>query len=160
MKKFKFAKGDWALVCDGGKALLLKNIGDEAFFNLSLQASYADTPDRAESRRGAPGRVYESASPARSAIEQPHWRDEAERRFLKELAQVLHDRAVSGEIAHLIVAAPAKALGILRQAFTPAVRRLVGHEIAHDLTKLPIHDIEEHIRLSLEKDQGRTAIEN
>ncbi len=37
MTKLKIHQGDWVLVCDGKKALLLENVGDEKFLNLKTK---------------------------------------------------------------------------------------------------------------------------
>ena len=34
MDKMRIDKGDWLIVCDGRKALILENLGDEMFPNL------------------------------------------------------------------------------------------------------------------------------
>jgi len=40
-----------------------------------------------------------------------------------------------------VIAAP-RALGMLRSAYTPAVRRAIKAEIGRDYVKMPVHDIE------------------
>jgi protein required for attachment to host cells len=37
MQKLKIRQGDWVIVCDGKKALVLVNIGDEKFLNLKTR---------------------------------------------------------------------------------------------------------------------------
>jgi hypothetical protein len=37
MSKLKIEQGDWVVVCDGGKALVLQNIGDGKFLNLKTK---------------------------------------------------------------------------------------------------------------------------
>ncbi len=40
MAKLKIAQGDWVLVCDGSKALVLENDGDDRFPNLQTRNVY------------------------------------------------------------------------------------------------------------------------
>ena len=37
MQKLKIRQGDWVIVCDGKKALILENAGDEKFLNLKTR---------------------------------------------------------------------------------------------------------------------------
>jgi hypothetical protein len=37
MQKVKIRQGDWVIVCDGKKALVLENTGDEKFLNLKTK---------------------------------------------------------------------------------------------------------------------------
>src|SRR3954464_9847594 len=84
MAKMKIGTGDWIVVCDGRKALILDNLGDRMFPNLHTKEvrEQSDLPTQAQGST-APGRVYQSIGEARSAIEQTDWHDESERSFLK-----------------------------------------------------------------------------
>src|SRR6267378_2300339 len=41
MQKLKIRQGDWVIVCDGKKALVLENAGDEKFLNLKTREVFA-----------------------------------------------------------------------------------------------------------------------
>jgi protein required for attachment to host cells len=82
---------------------------------------------------------------ARSTVEQTDWHDEAERAFLKELAKRLDAAAASNETKAIVIVAPPRALGMLRPAYTPALRRKLREEIEHDYVKLPVADIERRL---------------
>jgi protein required for attachment to host cells len=45
----------------------------------------------------------------------------------------------------LIVIAPPRALGVLRQAFSAAVRSAIRAEIDKDYVKMPVYEIEKHL---------------
>ena len=45
----------------------------------------------------------------------------------------------------LIVVAPPRALGVLRQAYTASVRGAVRDEIDKDLVKVPVYEIEKRL---------------
>lgn len=57
-------------------------------------------------------------------MEQVDWHDASERAFLQKLAQRLDDALAGGETNAFIVIAAPRALGMIRPAYTPAVRRL------------------------------------
>ena len=46
MTKMKINTGDWIVVCDGGKALILENLGDRMFPNLHTR-EVIEQPDLA-----------------------------------------------------------------------------------------------------------------
>ena len=58
MPKLEIRQGDWVVVCDGKKALVLENAGDEKFLNLRTREAL-DHPDARTSELGsdAPRRV-------------------------------------------------------------------------------------------------------
>jgi len=62
--------------------------------------------------------------------------------FLEKLVQRLDIALAGGETKAFIVIAAPRALGMLRPAYTPAVRRAIKAEIGKDYVKMPIHEIE------------------
>jgi protein required for attachment to host cells len=75
-------------------------------------------------------------------MEQVDWHDASERAFLQKLALRLDDALSRGETNAFIVIAAPRALGMIRPAYTPAVRRAVKAEIGKDYVKMPIYEIE------------------
>jgi len=146
MTKLKIRRGDWVIVCDGKKALVLENIGDEKFLNLKCREVY-EHPDPKTHEQGtdAPGRAFNSVGTARSAVEQTDWHDQEEHRFLQKLLGHL-DAAVNAHQAKaLIMVAPPRALGVLRQAYSHNLRNALRAEIDKDLVRMPLHEIEKHL---------------
>jgi protein required for attachment to host cells len=82
---------------------------------------------------------------ARSAVEQTDWHDEAERAFLTALASRLHVGLTQGETHALIMIAPPRALGMIRDAYSPAVRKAIRAEVGKDLVKFPVYEIEKQL---------------
>jgi len=146
MSKVKIAQGDWVLVCDGAKALILENAGDEKFLNLKTRKVYeqADQKTR-EQGTDAPGRSINSVDGRRSAMEQTDWHDQAEQRFLQRLAGHLDAAVNSGQTRSLIMVAPPRALGVLRQAYSHNLRSALRAEVDKDLVHLPVYQIEKHL---------------
>jgi protein required for attachment to host cells len=146
MTKLTIRHGDWVVVCDGKKALLLENTGDEKFLNLKTKEVH-EHPDPKTHEQGtdAPGRSFSSVGNNRSAMEQTDWHEQAEQRFLQSLVAHLDVAVNGGKAKNLIVVAPPRALGVLRQAYSHKVRSVLRGEIDKDFVRLPVHEIERHL---------------
>jgi protein required for attachment to host cells len=146
MTKLKIRQGDWVVVCDGKKALVLENVGDEKFLNLKTREVY-DHPDAKTHELGtdAPGRSFSSVGAGRSAVQQTDWHAQEEDKFLHKLAAHLDAAVNAGQAKSLILVAPPRALGVLRQAYSHNLRAAVHVEIDKDLVRLPIYEIEKHL---------------
>ena len=69
-------QGEWVVVCDGAKALVLENAGDEKFPNLKTREVFEqETPMTREQGTDAPGRAINSVE-RRSAMEQTDWHEQ------------------------------------------------------------------------------------
>ncbi|WP_027527205.1 host attachment protein [Bradyrhizobium sp. Ec3.3] len=149
MTKMRIDKGEWIVVCDGRKALILENIGDEMFPNLHTREVH-EQPNPSTSAQGtdAPGTLHTALGGARSSVEQTDWHDEAERAFLKSLAGRLDSAVASGETAALTMVASPRALGMIRADYSDAVRKALHGEVGKDLVKLPIYEIEKQLLAS------------
>src|SRR3989442_4594884 len=136
MSKLKVGQGDWVVVCDGKKALVLENVGDEKFLNLKTREVY-EQPDPKTHELGtdAPGRAFSSVGTARSAVEQTDWHDQEEQRFLHKLTEHLDAAVIGGKAKSVIVVAPPRALGVLRHAYSSHLRGAVCAEIDKDFVK-------------------------
>lgn len=146
MSKLKIRQGDWVIVCDGKKALVLENAGDEKFLNLKTREVF-DQPDLKTSELGtdAPGRSFSSVGHGRSAMQQTDWHAQEEERFLQTLASHLDAAVKAGHAKSIVIVAPPRALGVLRPAYSHDLRKALHTEIDKDLVKLPLHEIEKHL---------------
>jgi protein required for attachment to host cells len=146
MTKIRIGTGDWIVVCDGGKALILENRGDRVFPNLHTREVH-EQPNPSTHAQGsdAPGRVHQSNGGGRSSVEQTDWHDESERSFLKTLAERLDLAITSGETSAVTMVASPRALGMIRSDYSAAVRKALQGEIAKDLIKMPVHEIEKQL---------------
>ena len=146
MNKFKIGAGDWIVVCDGRKALILENVGDATFPNLRTKETYEHrNPSTSEQGSAPPGRSHQSMGHARSAVTQTDWHDEAERSFLNTLADRLNRAVAGGETKRLTMVAAPRALGMIRQAYSPALRNAINLELGKDLVKMPVQEIERQL---------------
>lgn len=146
MLELKIHQGEWVVVCDGAKALVLENIGDAKFPNLKMvevfeQKSVA-THDLGSDK---PGRSHSSMGHGRSSVEQTDWHDQAETAFLLQLVKHLDAAIAAGKTKSLIIAAPPRALGVLRPAYTHRLREALSAEVDKDFVKLPVHLIEKQL---------------
>lgn len=138
--------GEWVVVCDGAKALILENTGDATFPNLkSVEVFEHKNLATHELGTDAPGRSHSSVGHGRSSVEQTDWHDQAERTFLLQLAKHLDASLAAGKAKSFIVVAPPRALGVIRPAYSHALRAAVRAELDKDLVKLPIYEIEKHL---------------
>jgi protein required for attachment to host cells len=143
MPKLSIETGDWVVVCDGSKALILENAGDSVFPDLRTK-EVREQDGLATRQRGSdtPGRVHQSEGRARSSVDQTDWHDQAERIFLEGVVARLFAALKDGETSGLIVVAPPRALGMLRIAYPNAIRAAIKAEVDKDYVKLPLHEIE------------------
>ena len=146
MTELLIRHGEWVVVCDGAKALVLENAGDIRAPNLKTVQVF-EQKDLATHLIGtdAPGRTYNSVGSARSAVEQTDWHDLAERAFLTQLAQRLEEALSSGKTKSLIIVAPPRALGMIRPAYSQVLKGAVRAEVDKDFVKMPVHEIERHL---------------
>ena len=147
MSELKIDNGDWVVVCDGAKALVLENTGTKLHVNLTTKEVY-EQPDPKTHELGTdrPGRAYSSAGGGgRSAVEQTDWHDQEEQKFLAKLAARLDKAVRSGEARALIVVAPPRAIGMLRREFSQHVRHAVKAEVEKDYVKMPVDEIAKHL---------------
>jgi protein required for attachment to host cells len=146
MKKAAIRQGDWVVICDGRKALILENQGDEKYPNLRKKELHEqnEAPAR-DLGTDRPGRVYESVGAGRSAVEQPDLHEEAERVFIANLADHLHAAVAAHSERRLVIVAPPRALGRFRNACSPAVRKSIVAELNKDWVNEPIEKIESRL---------------
>ncbi len=81
----------------------------------------------------------------RSAVDQTDWHDEAERTFLRALVQDVHSAVLAGKVRGVVLVAPPRALGVIRQAWPSAQQAAIKAELPHDYVKLPVHEIEKRL---------------
>ena len=145
MADVKIRKGDWVVVCDGAKAIVLENAGTAFSPKLRAKVTYEqDDPPTRELGTDAPGRAFQSVGATRSAMEQIDWHEQEEERFLSKLADRLGAAVDAGEAKSLILVAPPHALGIIRRSYSHALRRALRAEVEKDFVRTPLPEIEKH----------------
>ena len=145
MAKPLLEKDVWVLVADGGRALVLRNDGDEVYPNLQVVKKYEiENPPTRDQGTDKPGRTNDALGNS-SAMGNTDFHQQAEDRFMQDLASDLGKQHEAGAFKSLIVAAPPEALGVLRQAESANLKKAIVADIHKDWTRMPVYQIEEAV---------------
>lgn len=141
----------WIVVADGAKARILlykpHQKGVQQLPDGEFHDPHLSTHDLVTERQP---RVHDSMGHARHAVEpriDPH--DQRETQFLARLAAHLDGAEQRGEFEHLVVVAPATAMGELRKAFSPHLHKRMFAEIVHDYAHQSNDYVYQHVKDSL-----------
>ncbi|MDQ0563618.1 protein required for attachment to host cells [Rhizobium mesoamericanum] len=142
----KVPSKSWVVVCDGAKALILQNAGDAEYMNLKVDEilSQPNEPDR-EIGTGKPGRTHAADGLSGSAVQQTDWHEQAETEFLKRVAAKMDVLVREKQARRIVLVAPPRALGTLRDNLTPDVQAAISAEIPKDYINLPVDQIERRL---------------
>jgi protein required for attachment to host cells len=140
----RIAHDAWLMICDGRKAIFATNIGTPDRPRLSVHEALraAHNPPSREQGTDRPGRTIQSTGIRRSAMEHPDLHDLEEHAFLAQASQKLTALAVRNHARALVLIAPPRALAVLREELGADIRALVTCEIAKDLTKHPLGEMQ------------------
>jgi protein required for attachment to host cells len=146
MSEIKVPWESWVVVCDGAKALIMQNAGDNQLMNLQVHETMKQ-PNEADRDIGAdkPGRSHQANGHSGSAVEETSWHDQAEEAFLKLVAAKLDDLVRQKDARRIVLVAPPKALGQIRPSLSADTKAAITAEVAKDLTSFPIDQIERHL---------------
>jgi len=141
----------WIVVADGAKARILlytaRQKGVQQLPDGEFHDPHLPTHELVTDRQP---RVHESVGTARHAVGprvDPH--KQREEQFLTRLAAHLERAEQHGEFEHLVVVAPATALGDLRKEFGPQLQKRIFAEITHDYAYQSNDYVYQHIKDSL-----------
>jgi protein required for attachment to host cells len=139
----------WVLVADGKRAQLYRNAGPdhglERVANGSFESHLPPTHSGAL-MTDRPARVQESAAPARHAIEpKTDPRRALKTAFAADLARKLEDGLVKGACQRIVLVAPPRIMGELREHLSARGRAAVAGEIVKDLTRLNLPDLTKQV---------------
>ncbi|HEV7345843.1 MAG TPA: host attachment protein [Devosia sp.] len=136
----------WILLADGAQARVLENTGPgkglKQVEGLDWDIEPLQNQDIVSDR---PGRSFSSVGQGRSAME-PRTDPVAHREteFVKAVAATLDRKQQAGAFDRLVIAAAPIALGDLRKALSPQLKKLVVAELNKDLTNLPTAQLDQH----------------
>lgn len=136
----------WYVIADGGRARFVERDENDAFKTvLSFVAS--DMHKRSSDLgRDRPARVMESSGPGRSAVEPRRDLHEAAKEdFIALVAAQIAAEHASGRFDNLVLVSPPGVLTELKQKLAKPMAALVTRELQKDLTKVPDHDLTEHL---------------
>jgi protein required for attachment to host cells len=136
----------WILIADGEHARVVVPAAGRQFRTISSLDSATAHRRSADLGTGEPGRSYESASPARHAIEpksDPHRL--AKQSFARYLADQMNAAAAESRYDHLVLVAPTSALRDLREALGRKAKARLAGALARDIVKVADADLEQHL---------------
>jgi protein required for attachment to host cells len=144
MMRVRIHNNAWVLVGDGRKALFLRNDGDADLLDLRrISVRLDDNPLTHEQGADAPGRAVQSVGSARSSVETTDWHELEMHRFAASVAGEIDEAVRAGVCKEIVLVAPPKVLGDLRQQLSGEAQKRVKGEVAKDLTHHRIGQIEE-----------------
>jgi protein required for attachment to host cells len=130
----------WIVVADGGRARIMRSRRGERRLEPALDRDLvASHPHLRDMETDRPGRTNEGAGRRRSAM---RGREDSRRHAERELARTVAgelERARQRGLRRIVLVAPARTLGDLREAMSSSVREIVAHELEKDLSQLPAH---------------------
>lgn len=143
MAKLQIKNGAWVLVCDGKKALILRNEGDADLLNLR-RASVTEQANPATRDQGsdAPGQGFAPGGTRQGSLGETDYHAIEEERFADVLAADLNKGALAQAYKELVVVAPPKILAELRREFSKHTQERIAAEIPKDLVHHTIPEIE------------------
>lgn len=146
----ELGNGAWVLIADGEKALFLRNDvdGEDPDLNV-VRIEEQDNPSDVDQSANKPGRKQDTGVGQVSAMDDTDWHELAKERFADELAEILYKQAHKNKFEKIVIAAPPKILGELRDKMHKEVSSRVIAEIDKDLTNHPIDKIEQRIKEDL-----------
>jgi protein required for attachment to host cells len=138
----------WVLVANSGQARILEmQRKPYEFHQVTELASEAQHLTNKDIVSDASGRVYRTQGPGTHSMNprsDPH--ENAEEQFSRGLAQKMEKAARLGRFDHLLVVADPKTLGRLRQQMNKSVEGKVAEEVALDLVRLPLNQLEPRLK--------------
>jgi protein required for attachment to host cells len=136
----------WYVIADGGRARFVERDENGAFRTMvSFVASelHERSHDLGLDR---PARAKESASPARHAIEpRRDLHQAAKEDFVKLVAEQLDEEHGRDQFDRLVLIAPPRVLTELKEKLSTSMAKIVVSDLQKDLTKVPDHDLTEHL---------------
>lgn len=138
----------WILIADASRARLFEHQRSLRSLELVFEDDRPQLRDRELMRDSdRPGRSHESVGQTRHAM-QPHTTNDQRIRehFARELTERLQLGANEHQFGQLLLVAPPAMLGALRSQLGEGLRERVIAEIDKDLTKIPAHELPEHLK--------------
>jgi len=137
----------WVLVADGALAQLYKTEGPNRDL-VAIEGGEISTENLAnrEIDSDRPGQVHDRGGHGSRRM-QPHTDSHrlAQNKFAHRLAEILQQAQQRDEYDELIIIAPPTALGNLRKALAPNVKKAVKAEVSKDLVHLDQKDLRSHL---------------
>ena len=142
--KTAFKADAWVVVADGKSAQVLEERRRHGPLS-RLEDWTFEAPEADRHRTKPGGTVFERAGGGRHGVQEGSPTEEAEVRFLKNLAEKLDVAAETGRFDRLVLIAPPKALGRLRRALGHAAQAVEAVD-PHKQTREPLDALRLRLR--------------
>ncbi len=133
----------WIVVADGGTARMFRVADDRRTLTTVRELTSADLHHKSRDLvSDRPGRGFESANPARHAIEprtDPH--DQAKAQFIAEVAGVLNHENQAGSYDEIILVVARSQAASFKEALDKPTRARVRNVVTKDLTNTPAQEV-------------------
>ncbi|MCS7267500.1 MAG: host attachment protein [Geminicoccaceae bacterium] len=139
----------WVVVADGARARIFQGDPRVGGLELVMPELFGRGREKgSELLADRPGRSVDSSHVGnRHAMEPSTDPKEVEKlRFARELAEKLEEANNAGRFARLMLVAPPKMMGELRELLSEKVKEKVVREVEKDLTWVSVHELPEHLR--------------
>lgn len=134
------------VVADGARARLVRCADDNALHTVREYVSAAAREKSSGLRSDGPGATMHSGSTAHHAVAPRHDPHELEKeRFAAAMGEAVNAFCAAERVSGVILAAPAHALGEMREALSKPVAAMVIGTLSRDLTKVPDHELQPHL---------------
>lgn len=142
-KGIRLRHGDFVLVTDGSKALLLANEGDALTPDLRIATVLnLENPATRDQGTDRPGHFEKGSWFRRGAFEASDLHDGSEAFFAARVAQMLDHLVSQDDERRIVLVAAPRMLGHLRSRLSARIRGMVAAERDVDLVNRPLDTIE------------------
>ena len=133
------------LIADGRKMLLYRNEGSAAEPDLKVVhgEEQPNPPDREQKsdRAGQRPAVGTGGTGGMSSVSEVDFHRQTEEEFARRMADHLNDRALKNDLPQIVIAAPARVLGVMRKSYHQQTKAQIIAEVEKDLTGHPTNRI-------------------
>ena len=133
------------LVADGRKMLLYRNEGSATEPDLKVVhgEEHPNPPDREQKsdRAGQRPAIGTGGTGGMSSTAEVDFHRQAEEEFARHIADYLNGRALKNDLPQIVIAAPARILGVLRKLYHQQTKAQIIAEVEKDLTGHPTNRI-------------------
>lgn len=135
----------WIVLADAGAARFFERSNAKA--KLSERVDLAMTAAPLEAQRERLGRVHDRMGPARHAMAPRQFpRAASAARFLKTVADAINAAVDAGAFKSLVLCAPPRPLGLLREHLSAPARERLSQAVAKDYLHVSIDELEQRLR--------------
>jgi len=142
----------WIVLADAASAKVYEPQASRRDWKLIAELAHPESRAK-ESELGTdkPGRVRQSTTGSRAAMEPPTPRKEVEiEKFAREIAKALDDALVRKAYDRLVLVAPPEFVGILRKLLSERVERCIATTVEKDYLHLDLPEARERLEHQLE----------